>query len=162
VVTLGAQVLIAGRLTRWLGVGVVMALRPALTALGFAGLWWAPALGVSALAMVTLFQAIRRGLQHALVSPARQVLFTVVTQDEKYKSKAFIDTFIYRAGDLAGAWAPRPFAAAGVPIPMVALPVSAIGVVVALLLGRMLMRRRDPAPPATATGTPTRTAAGSS
>jgi AAA family ATP:ADP antiporter len=36
--------------------------------------------------------------------PAREVLFTVLRREDKYKSKSFIDTFGYRCGDQFGAW----------------------------------------------------------
>lgn len=149
VVTLAVQLFVAGRLIRWLGVGVVLALLPALSAAGFGALWAAPLLGLAPLAVVTVFGAARRGLQHALVSPARQVLFTVVGPDERYKSKAFIDTAVYRAGDLAGAWGARGIVAGAVragiaawaAVPMVAVPVGVVGTVFGLVLGRMLRAR---------------------
>jgi AAA family ATP:ADP antiporter len=142
--TVALQVLVAGRLVAWLGVGMSLALVHAVSFLGFAALAVAPRLGLSLLTAVVAFQVARRALNYAVSNPARQVLFTVLGPDEKYKSKAFIDTFIYRAGDLAGAWTPKPIGATGIPLPLAALPISAAGVAVALVLGRMLSRRRAP------------------
>jgi ATP:ADP antiporter, AAA family len=151
VVTLALQVLIAGRVIRWFGVGAALAVVPALTVLGFAALWAAPGLGVGALTVLMVFQVSRRGVQHALGSPARQVLFTVVSADAKYKSKAFIETFVYRGGDLVGAWSPRWIVrglgqlgmGAGSAVAVVAVPVGVVGVGVALVLGRMFRARGD-------------------
>ena len=41
--------------------------------------------------------------QRGLTRPAREALFTVIPREDKYKAKAFIDTFVYRAGDVVGA-----------------------------------------------------------
>ena len=46
-----------------------------------------------------MFQAIRRVVEYALARPVREILFTVVSREEKYKAKNFIDTVIYRGGD---------------------------------------------------------------
>ena len=41
----------------------------------------------------------------AFAQPTREVLFTVLTREDKYKTKNFIDTVVYRLGDQVGAWA---------------------------------------------------------
>ncbi|HMN65345.1 MAG TPA: MFS transporter, partial [Burkholderiaceae bacterium] len=41
--------------------------------------------------------------QRGIMRPARETLFTTVSRAERYKAKAFIDTFVYRTGDVAGA-----------------------------------------------------------
>ena len=48
-------------------------------------------------------QAAFSAVQRAVIRPARETLFTVVSREDKYKSKAFIDTFVYRTGDVVGA-----------------------------------------------------------
>ncbi|HET6675676.1 MAG TPA: MFS transporter [Nitrospiraceae bacterium] len=56
---------------------------------------------------VPLFVAliiIRRVSEYALAKPAREVLFTVVSREGKYKAKNFIDTAISRGGDAATGW----------------------------------------------------------
>src|SRR4029077_18362453 len=47
---------------------------------------------------------LRRAGNYALSQPARQVLYTVVSREDRYKAKNFIDTAVYRAGDQVGAW----------------------------------------------------------
>ena len=59
---------------------------------------------VGSFAMLIVFDAAFRAMQRAITRPARETLFTVVSREDKYKSKAFIDTFVYRGGDLLGAW----------------------------------------------------------
>jgi ATP:ADP antiporter, AAA family len=97
--TLVLQLLVTGHIMRRLGVHVALVLLPVVVALGFVGL----AIAGSLVALI-LFDASFRGLQRAITRPARETLFTVVSREDKYKSKAFIDTFVYRGGDVVGAW----------------------------------------------------------
>ncbi len=55
-------------------------------------------------AFLAVFQVMRRAGNFAVTRPAREVLFTVLRREDKYKAKSFIDTFVYRAGDQIGAW----------------------------------------------------------
>ncbi len=128
--TLLLQLSIAGRLIKRIGVSMTLALLPATVALGFIGL----AL-VGSLAALVLFEATFRAVQRAIMRPARETLFTVVSREDKYKSKAVIDTFGYRAGDVVGAWVeglvkmfgPGLLALASVAVPL-ALVWGALGV----------------------------------
>lgn len=96
--TLVLQALVTGHLMKRLGVHVALALLPIMVALGFVGL----AISAS-LAAVIILQAAFSAMQRAIVRPARETLFTVVPREDKYKAKAFIDTFVYRVGDVVGA-----------------------------------------------------------
>ncbi len=96
--TLLLQAVIAGQLMKRLGVAVTLALLPITVALGFIGLAM-----VASLAALIVFEATFRAIQRAITRPARETLYTVVGREDKYKSKAFIDTFVYRGGDVAGA-----------------------------------------------------------
>jgi len=97
VTTLVVQALITGQLMKRLGVHITLALLPAMVSLGFVGLAISASLG----ALIVL-QAAFSGMQRAIIRPARETLFTVVPREEKYKAKAFIDTFVYRVGDVTG------------------------------------------------------------
>ncbi|MGD8869708.1 MAG: hypothetical protein PVI01_18960, partial [Gemmatimonadales bacterium] len=93
------QVFLTGRFIKWLGVAVTLSLLPALCVLGFTGLGLWPFLGV-----LVVFQTLRRAGNYAVARPTREVLYTVVSREDKYKAKNFIDTFIYRGGDQVAAW----------------------------------------------------------
>jgi AAA family ATP:ADP antiporter len=98
VATLVLQALVTGHLMKRLGVSVTLALLPVTAMLGFVGL----ALAGSIAALIA-FEAAFRAVQRGIMRPARETLFTVVARTERYKAKAFIDTFVYRAGDVVGA-----------------------------------------------------------
>lgn len=93
------QLLVTGHVMRRLGVGVALVLLPLTVCLGFLGL----AITGTFTALV-LLEASYRAMQRGLTRPARETLFTVVGREDKYKSKSAIDTFVYRTGDLLGAW----------------------------------------------------------
>jgi AAA family ATP:ADP antiporter len=134
VVALLTGSLATGRLVGRLGLGAALALVPALSAAGFALVAGWPTFWVLA-----AFQALRRAVSYAVDRPAREVLYTVVTREERYKSKAFIDTVVYRAGDAGSAWLARGLAAAGVGISgslIAAVPIGLAGVAIALWQAR--------------------------
>ncbi|WP_410481944.1 NTP/NDP exchange transporter [Pseudomonas plecoglossicida] len=97
-----SQALLTGRLARRLGVGVLLVAVPLLMAAGFLWLALAPAFAVFAVVMV-----VRRAGEYALVRPGREMLFTVLPAEDKYKAKNFIDTVVYRAGDAFSGWLKR-------------------------------------------------------
>src|SRR5262249_21751265 len=117
-----------------LGVAITLTLLPALSAAGFLWLGVRPSLWA-----IVIFQTLRRGGHFAVARPAREVLFTVMPREDKYKAKSFIDTFVYRAGDQIGAWsyALMGFVGLGVAgIGLAAVPISAVWLVNGLWLGR--------------------------
>jgi ATP:ADP antiporter, AAA family len=97
--TLALQLFITGHIMRRLGVAVAMALLPLTLALGFIGL-----AVTGSFAALVLLEAAFRAIQRGITRPARETLFTVVPREDRYKSKAVIDTFVYRTGDVVGAW----------------------------------------------------------
>ena len=99
IATLVLQLFVAGRLMKYVGVSVTLALLPITVLLGFIGL-----AVVGTIAALIIFEATFRAVQRAIMRPARETLFTVVSREDKYKAKAFIDTFVYRGGDVVGAW----------------------------------------------------------
>ena len=72
---------------------------PLLSIIGFSGLGLVPTLAV-----LVVFESLRRAGNYALSRPARETLFTVVSREDKFKAKPFIDTFVYRSGDVLAAW----------------------------------------------------------
>ncbi len=99
VLAIFTQAFLTGRFIKWLGVAVTLAILPAICVLGFTGLGLWPFLGV-----LVVFQTLRRAGNYGVARPTREILYTVVTREEKYKAKNFIDTFVYRGGDQVGAW----------------------------------------------------------
>ncbi|WP_054891391.1 MULTISPECIES: NTP/NDP exchange transporter [unclassified Pseudomonas] len=96
------QVFLTGRLARRLGVGVLLVGVPLVMAVGFLWLALAPVFAVFVFVMV-----MRRAGEYALVRPGREMLFTVLPAEEKYKAKNFIDTVVYRGGDALSGWVKR-------------------------------------------------------
>ena len=80
------------------GLAVEVVLDEMATALGFAGL-----AAHGGIAILYVLDAANRAVQRGVARPARELLFTHVRQGHKYKARAFIDTFVYRLGDVLGA-----------------------------------------------------------
>lgn len=133
-ITVVIQLFLTGRLLKWLGVGITLVLMPALSGLGFIAIGFAPVLAVLA-----TFQVIRRAAGFALLRPAREILFTVLRREDKYKAKSLIDTFGYRLGDQAGAWSYKGLHDLGLEISrtsFLAVPLIALWCCLSLWLGR--------------------------
>jgi AAA family ATP:ADP antiporter len=98
-ITLAIQVFLTGRFLKWFGIAFTLTALPFLSMLGFGAMAIAPSLG-----MLALFQVIRRAGAYALMRPSREILFTVLKREDKYKVKGVTDTLGYRIGDQLGAW----------------------------------------------------------
>jgi AAA family ATP:ADP antiporter len=94
VLTLLLQTAIVGRLMRRFGLGFTLAVLPIAYVLGITSLAIAPSLAVLAVISVT-----GRSAEYAIANPAREVLFTAVRREDRYKAKSFIDTIVRRSGD---------------------------------------------------------------
>ncbi|MBI1997021.1 MAG: hypothetical protein HYS66_11205 [Deltaproteobacteria bacterium] len=134
ILTLGAQLFLTGRVLRWFGVAVTLAALPLLSIVGFGALALAPTITV-----LVVYQVARRASNFAFARPTREVLFTVVPREDKYKAKSFIDTVVYRLGDQVGAWSYaglRMFGLGMNGIAIVAVPISLLWLLNGLWLGR--------------------------
>jgi len=134
VLTVVTQAFLTGRIIRWFGLAVALALLPFMSIVGFGALGAIPVF-----ATVALFTVLRRGSNFAITNPAMEVLFTVVPREDKYKAKNIIETFVYRGGDQVGAWAYAGLAALGLGlsgISFVTVPLSAVWLVLGVWLGR--------------------------
>src|SRR5437773_497143 len=132
--TLLLQIFVTGRLMKFLGVTVTLLFMPVLSLFGFAAMGLLPVLAVLA-----VFQVARRASTFAFMRPAREVLFTVLRREDKYKAKSFIDTFGYRCGDQFGAWSYGGMHALGLSlsaISYIAVPVVACWCALGIWLGR--------------------------
>jgi AAA family ATP:ADP antiporter len=134
ILTVVFQVYLTARIIKWLGVGLTLAIVPVVTALGFVALGLYPTLTI-----LVVVQVIYRAGRYGLTKPAREILWTVLGREEKYKSKPFLDAAVYRGGDLVSGWIYTGLAAAGLTIGAIALvaaPVAGIWAVLGLNLGR--------------------------
>jgi AAA family ATP:ADP antiporter len=99
VLTLVCQLLVVGRLVGRFGVGATLMILPVVGAIGFFFIGLTPTLAV-----LVVFQVIRRAGEYAIARPVREILFTVLNREEKYKAKNFIDTVVFRGGDAVSGW----------------------------------------------------------
>jgi AAA family ATP:ADP antiporter len=123
-----------GWVLRRLGVTTGLVLSPILMIGAFLALALAPGF-----LMVQSARALQRISQYAIARPSREVLFTVVDQQSRYKAKNVIDTAVYRFGDLTAAWLQAGLRAAGLGLVAVAAfgaCVAAAWGLVALTIGR--------------------------
>ncbi|MFP2927512.1 NTP/NDP exchange transporter [Pyxidicoccus sp. 3LG] len=137
--TLALQALVTGRVISRLGVGVGLAVAPVITVLGFLGLAAAPVLGV-----LIAFKAVRGASHYALDRPSREVLFTTVDREARYKSKSFIDTVVYRGSDSLSGHLQSGLARLGLSmtgLSLAAVPLAGLWLAVALYLARHQRRQ---------------------
>jgi len=132
------QMLIVKHVVSRFGVGVSMSLLPIVSVIGFVFLAFDPTLAV-----VAILTVVRRSLGFAFSKPTTDMLYSVVTPEEKYKAKNFIDTVLYRTGDVVGTWSVR-FLLAGIGITgasLLMVPFGVIWAVIAIWLGREYAQR---------------------
>jgi AAA family ATP:ADP antiporter len=109
------QFFITSRLVSYLGMSKTLVLIPALLAGGFI------ILGSSmGLVLFAAVQVAQRSLNYGVLGPAKEMLFTVVDRETKYKSKNFIDTAVYRGSDVTASWIFKGLMSAGLSIAQIA------------------------------------------
>ncbi|NLB58941.1 MAG: MFS transporter [Gammaproteobacteria bacterium] len=141
VAVLALQLTMTGKIIRRFGLGVALAILPIATAIGFIGL----AIYGSFVVLV-LLEATNRAVQRGITRPAREALYTVASREDKYKAKAFIDTFVYRAGDVVGAQTEGALGRLGLAmggLVSVVVPLALAWAALALWLGRAHHRQTE-------------------
>ena len=139
--TLIVQIFLTSRLIKWFGLAAVLAIIPILLATGFVLLGLSPVLGV-----LLLVQVIRRAGNYAVMRPAREMLYVVLSREEKYKAKNFIDTVVYRTGDAVSAWVYAGLRSIGIGlsgIALIAVPLALVWAWLAFGLGRQQARAAE-------------------
>jgi AAA family ATP:ADP antiporter len=116
---LSLQVAVTAKLLNRLGVAGTLVLLPALSVAGFAMLGAYPVLAV-----LVVFQVVRRAGEYAIAKPARELLYAVLDRERKYKAKNFIDTVVFRGADAGSGWLLAGLKALGLGV--VALAVAAV------------------------------------
>ncbi|NBB64176.1 MFS transporter [Pseudomonas sp. ODNR1LW] len=144
--TLICQLLLTATLIRLLGIGGALLVMPLATVLAFGVMALAPVP-----ASVALAQGLRRAVEFGIVRPAREVLWTVVSREEKYKAKNVIETLVYRGGDAASGWLSTGLTAVGAGFGLVAVvvvPFAGLWGGLCLWLARRQARMAGPVPQA--------------
>ncbi|MEZ5569352.1 MAG: MFS transporter [Halioglobus sp.] len=138
-----------GRIAQRFGLSFTLALVPVLIAVGMLILAAAPLVWV-----VVAVQVARRAGNYAISRPAREMLFTAVDRETRFKAKQVIDVVVYRGGDMLNAWA---FTALTQGLGLSLASVAAVGAGIALLwawtgvyLGRQFLRQTPLEPPGNA------------
>jgi ATP:ADP antiporter, AAA family len=132
--TLITQIFLTSRIIHRLGLGWALTLVPLLLTAGFLALVILPTLW-----MIVIVQVLRRAGNYALMRPGREMLYVVISKEEKYKAKNFIDTVIYRGGDAVSAWVYAGMIAFGLSaagISVVAVPLACIWAWISYRLGK--------------------------
>ena len=105
-----------GRLVNKFGVTAALVLVPGIMLLAFM------AMAVSPVLIVVLgVQVVRRVGEYAVAKPGREMLFTIVDQESKYKAKNVLDTVVYRFGDVSQAWVQASLRAIGLGVSGIAV-----------------------------------------
>jgi AAA family ATP:ADP antiporter len=134
------QFFITSRLVRYLGMSKTLVLIPTLLAGGFIIL--GSSMGIVLFAAV---QVAQRSLNYGVLGPAKEMLFTVVDRETKYKSKNFIDTAVYRGSDVTASWIFKGLLSAGLSVAKIAwiyVPVMLVWGFGAWRLGQIYTRMR--------------------
>jgi AAA family ATP:ADP antiporter len=145
--TLVLQMVVAGRLMSRFGLGLALAVAPLLTAIGSFWLAVMPTM----LVLIT-FKSLRGATHYSLERPAREVLFTSVDRETKYKSKGFIDTVVYRGSDSVSSWLYTGLDKLGMStsaLSLATIPLAGLWLAVSLWLARLARQPRPSAPAAT-------------
>ena len=138
-ITLITQVFITGALLRKIGLifGLVILPIIAVFTLGITGL-------MPTLVVVSIASVIRRACEFAIGKPAREILYTVVSRQERYKAKNFIDTVVSRGSDVVSTWSHAGLRGLGMSTAQMAIaviPVCFVMIGAGVYLGRQQERR---------------------
>jgi AAA family ATP:ADP antiporter len=140
--TVIGQVLLTAKIVARFGLPFTLALLPGLAVVGFIVLGLFPSIAV-----LIAFQIVRRAGNYGIARPAREMLYTVVGREEKYKSKNFIDTVVYRGGDAVSGWVFTGLQGAGLSlsaISFVAVPIATVWLFTGWALGKKQETLRIP------------------
>ena len=138
-VALGVQLLLTRVLLTRFGVGPLL-LIPALlvfVSLGSLAFFFSGAL-------LAAVQIVTRGLSFSFIKPARESLFTLVDRESRYKAKNFIDTVVYRGGDMTTSWAYRALAGIGLGLPALAGVWAGVAIIWGIVVLWIIRLQRAP------------------
>ncbi|MDW8479006.1 MAG: MFS transporter [Xanthomonadales bacterium] len=143
VITVSVQLLLTRRLLTRLGAGPLLVLPTSALCLALLALALVPGVAL----LLALAQIVARSGNFALLQPARESLFTRVDRIVRYKTKNFIDTVVYRGGDLSFAWLHKGLTLAGAGAAGIAWVALGCGLALtATALWASRLARAEPAP----------------
>lgn len=136
--TIIGQMFVVRFVVRRFGLGVALSIMPVISVLCFVWVALDPSLLV-----IAIVEIVRRATGFTFSKPSTDMLYSVVTPEEKYKTKNFIDTTVYRFGDVIGIWAILlMLVRMGMSVvAAVMVPFAVIWALIALWLGRDYRRR---------------------
>jgi len=115
IIAFGLQFFVTSRLVNNLGMQRTLVLAPVLLAGGFV------ILGASTgLVLFAAVGVVQRSLNYGVLGPTKEMLFTVVDRETRYKSKNFIDTAIYRGSDVLASWVFKGLLSTGLSVAQIA------------------------------------------
>lgn len=131
------QLLIVKHSVRKLGIGGTLTLLPIVSVIGFALLAINPVFII-----IAGLQVLRRSITFGLTKPTSDMLYSVVSPEAKYKAKNFIETAIYRGGDVISTWTIRFISGIGLSgVALVCVPIALIWTWLAIWIGGEYKRR---------------------
>jgi len=139
--TLIFQLYLTGKLLKSTSVTLVLCSLPFISIIGFTILAFIPSI-----TMLVIVQVARRVSNFGLSRPTREILFTSISREDRYKAKNFIDTVVYRGGDQVGSWSYAGLGALGLRIAgisIAAVPISVIWLFISYWLGRKHVKAHD-------------------
>jgi ATP:ADP antiporter, AAA family len=139
ILALALQLLGTGRIVKYGGLGIALALSPLVVLAGFGALnVWGTATGLAAV------QVLHRAGEFALNKPGREMIYTTVDPESRFKAKNFIDTAVYRANDAASAWLVNAIRAAGLnAVWLVGMPAALVWLVTGFRIGSRHVHERS-------------------
>lgn len=135
--TIVSQLFLTGRIASVLGVRTLLTFVPVLMIFGFALLSVFNVFG-----MIATLLVVRRFGEYSFIRPGREMLWSRLDTETKYKAKSFVDVPVYRAADYVGAQAKTAIEAMGTTPAGAALIGSALAAIWAIN-GWLLGRRHD-------------------
>jgi AAA family ATP:ADP antiporter len=137
------QFLVTSRLVTSLGMSKTLVMVPMMLAGGFIILG-----STMGLVLFAAIQVAQRSMNYGVLGPAKEMLFTVVDRETKYKSKNFIDTVVYRGSDVTASWIFKGLTSAGLSLSQITwfyLPVMGLWGLGAWRLGKLYAALRQQA-----------------
>ena len=96
---IGTAMFATGRITKAVGLGKTLAMIPLLVAIALLAVFSSPALAVIIVAWVVL-----KAGNYSITRPGREMLYTTVSREDRFKTKQVIDIVVYRGGDVFSGW----------------------------------------------------------